>query len=103
MVQIQVNKDKVYDGTIHNPKADTLSKEQFRIRYQDMTGFIELYERKTFKEQLRKCSLYHDLNEKYFTNKSALHFSQLSFLTEGFIENSTLSDVYMCFVNASQE
>lgn len=60
------------------------------------------HDKQKLKQQILNCSLYHSLNEGFFKQKSALHFCQLSYLTGGFVEKSTISsdNNFFAFINS---
>ena len=64
----------------------------------------ELRKLEDAKSRVSKVSIYRDLNEGYFLNKSALHFCQLSYL-DAFIQKSNIQQdkMFYAFINAPKK
>jgi hypothetical protein len=75
---------EAYDGT---KGSKSFSKEVLRKALSE--NLREIRKDEDAKVKVNKVSIYKELNEKYFANKSALHFCQLSYL-DNFIQKSTI-------------
>jgi hypothetical protein len=95
-----VKPDIFYDGTDKN--SNTFSRHFLRSQLRTLFNLGKEHEGDKLKQTLKGCSAYFDLDEKFFEHSKALHFCQIGFLTQSFVEKSTIAEdgSFFCLVNA---